>query len=478
MGAARAGVGVLRHPRLLLVGPLLTIIGAAPVWADTLTSVPDQIEIAGTAATVEVRNVVLRATKVTSKITATVTDLTRDQGFRALQSSAVLMTTPTDLGPDRPVVVPVRIDLRNAPSGEYKGKILLVHADGELVLPVTVRVKDRWWLPLAILLVGLVLGVATTAYRTTGRPRDEVLVRVGRLRSQVSADRDFLPAFRSRIDAFLVDTEQALQSETPAEGLRAVQQAEAVWLKWRRSKLDWLAQFAFSAPIGERLATLAGNSPHVAALIRSLEDAWQTAPDLEGPGKLRERLTAIAGQANRYLALSAKLEQLNSLRPLPTEEQSEALRIKVVELQRRLDRLAPTDEAAGHEIEAALDSAIKDAQVLRRPATASGAGEQSTRDVDVAPERLLATAPTVSEVDDREIAGATTRLRIFLVASYVIAIALLGGAGFGELYWARPTFGANGWSDYFGLLAWGFGAEATRAAVVGAVKGWDLPGLK
>ncbi|MDF5726662.1 MAG: hypothetical protein PUP92_01145 [Rhizonema sp. PD38] len=62
--------------------------------------------------------------------------------------------------------------------------------------------------------------------------------------------------------------------------------------------------------------------------------------------------------------------------------------------------------------------------------------------------------------------------------SYAIAVSLLAGAGFGQLYATQPMFGANGWSDYFTLLAWGFGAEATRDAITKVVRDWKLPGFK
>ena len=58
------------------------------------------------------------------------------------------------------------------------------------------------------------------------------------------------------------------------------------------------------------------------------------------------------------------------------------------------------------------------------------------------------------------------------------ALPFLAGAGFAELYIANPTFGANAWGNYFALLAWGLGAEATRAAVAQMVRSWALPGVK
>ncbi|NJP07191.1 MAG: hypothetical protein HC837_17015 [Chloroflexaceae bacterium] len=70
------------------------------------------------------------------------------------------------------------------------------------------------------------------------------------------------------------------------------------------------------------------------------------------------------------------------------------------------------------------------------------------------------------------------RLQIFLIISYLIAVGFLAGAGFSQLYLTHATFGADPWSDYLGLLAWGFGAEASRAAVVDLVRGWKLPGIR
>lgn len=60
---------------------------------------------------------------------------------------------------------------------------------------------------------------------------------------------------------------------------------------------------------------------------------------------------------------------------------------------------------------------------------------------------------------------ANGRLRLFYLSSYLIFFTVFAGSGFNQLYWTKPTFGANGWGDYFALLALGFGAEATRNVV-------------
>jgi hypothetical protein len=79
---------------------------------------------------------------------------------------------------------------------------------------------------------------------------------------------------------------------------------------------------------------------------------------------------------------------------------------------------------------------------------------------------------------EEQASGANLRLKVFTVSSYIIAIVFLAGAGFSQLYLDKPTFGDNPWKDYFALMAWGFGAEATRDAVTKVAQGGGLPGLK
>jgi len=67
------------------------------------------------------------------------------------------------------------------------------------------------------------------------------------------------------------------------------------------------------------------------------------------------------------------------------------------------------------------------------------------------------------------------RLQIFSIAGYLTTIAFFAGTGFNQLYLESPTFGANGIKDYFALIAWGFGAEATRSAITNAIRKTDTP---
>ncbi len=66
----------------------------------------------------------------------------------------------------------------------------------------------------------------------------------------------------------------------------------------------------------------------------------------------------------------------------------------------------------------------------------------------------------------------------FAVVGYGVLMVILAGSGLKELYLSNLTFGAELWSDYLTLFAWGFGAEATRSSFMRLASSWGLPGIR
>jgi hypothetical protein len=104
---------------------------------------------------------------------------------------------------------------------------------------------------------------------------------------------------------------------------------------------------------------------------------------------------------------------------------------------------------------------------------------EATGEAAVAPPRTwfqrLSAPPTLwPEISAEAPKQAYRRLTQFRWLTRMVALLLLAGAGFVELYTTRATFGVNGWGDYFALLAWGFGAEASRQAISQVVESWGL----
>lgn len=387
----------------------------------------------------------------------------------------------------------VKFDLNKVlRSGEFSGKLWLSYQDGEQVIPVTIKVKDHWFLPLLILLVGSALGISVSIYRTQGRPRDEILVRVSQVRIQMQDDADFLKfeAFKARVEAHLIDVKMALQGERWDEAKNAVQQAELVESKWLKGRADWLAQLGYADEIKQQLQDLERSVPFVQTVYRSLEDALRDAPDLDSPVQLHDRLQGLTEQVNSYLSLQAKIKQLYSLSEELSVEQAKNWQPKVQNLEQRIESLQPADLTKDANLRDEVEGAIAEiTQLVSQQAEMADATEVDFS-VNLTGARakglamwslkipLLRPAPSTRSWNwEDRVSGANARLKIFTMSSYAIAIVFLAGAGFNQLYVDKATFGANPWKDYSALMAWGFGSEATRDAVTRVLQGTGLPGF-
>jgi hypothetical protein len=389
---------------------------------------------------------------------------------------------------NRVVSIPFKFDPDRLPSGEYKGDLLLTYQGGVQRIPVVIQVKDSWLPPLLTLLTGVILGVIVSAYREQGQPRDQIILRIGQLRTQLLGDPelDKAIAFQEWIQDHLIDVETAIQRRQFSAGDAAIGEAETLWIKWRKGREDWLKLMVYRDDLTSRVMQLGSNDAFGQTAIRQIDDVVKNMPLLEGPDKLRDQLEAIAKQVYLYAQLVPKITKLNqAAQSLPADE----LPPQTHELQNRIARthlINLTDTATLQtrledalkemlEMEKEIDSAI--AQLPEAPVqrgmekVGRGGGEMFTMPFAIAP----AARPLSLE---QQIQQAGVRLRLFLWTSYAIAVVFLAGAGFVELYADKPKFGAAPWRDYFALLAWGFGAEAARDAVTKTVKNWQLPGMR
>ena len=368
-------------------------------------------------------------------------------------------------------------------SGEFQGKLRLSYQqEGQELpmtvgIPVTVKVKDNWFLPLILLLIGTGLGISVSNYRAKGKPRDEILVREGELRSQMQSDSDLAKAeaFKNQIEAYLVDVKMALQGERWQEGEDGIQQAENVWRKWNKGRTSWLRQLDYAKKLEERLQDLDLNLPYIQEVRRCLEEAREEAPTLESPLQLRENLEKIAQQINLYLQLQAKIKQLKNLVNQLSNEATETWQLKVFNWEQQIAKLLPPDLKKDTNFDKEIEEAISEMTELISQQEGIAKGLPKL-EISIP---LLESAPSARPLDwQTRVTKAGLRLRVFTWTSYAIAVVFLAGAGFIELYVEKDTFGANPVQDYFALLAWGFGAEASRDAIAKVVQDWGLPGLK
>ncbi|MGC9522125.1 MAG: hypothetical protein ACP5HG_09635 [Anaerolineae bacterium] len=173
---------------------------------------------------------------------------------------------------------------------------------------------------------------------------------------------------------------------------------------------------------------------------------------------------------------------LTSLRRRQQERRSEEESPKLDAFQARVEELQPEADSAYLQLRLDLVEALGALSarepVKTEPEAASAtpfdladAVAMSVRQV-ITP-HLVTGLPSVGVRSlEQETVAASHRLRWFTWITYGVAVALLALAGFVELYVLKTDFGAQGVIDYFTLLAWGFGAEATRSAISDMIQSW------
>lgn len=459
---------------------LVLLLPATALAQGDVSVAPSQLTVAGMRGAAETRTLLLSAPSGQVEGLQLVSlDLPSADGLAVLPQSAISAEmASTRIITGGVLTLPVTIALSGAPAGEFVGELLLRHSGGSVVIPLTVRIKDRWPLPALVLLAGVGLGMGVSRYRSQGRPRDEILVRVGRLRAGMAGDPDLMASFAGRIEALLVDAEGALDSESWEEADGAVGGAEALWAKWRQFRLDWVDMVAYQIELDGRLAELPDTSAYLVAVRREIRDALRNAPDQTTPDPLRLALETQGERINRYERLVTLLDGAIDLLKDVNADDAEIWQPKAAGWQSRLDALAPGDEAGYMALVDEVTASIETIKQLPAAGAPMG-GPAVPRGLGLAAPRNapLGLPPSIRPwADESELHRARWNLRAFTWTSYALAWLLLAGAGFGELYVSRATFGASAWADYFTLLAWGFGAEASRQAVTEVVRGWGLAG--
>ena len=469
------------------------VLVAPPVKAEpTVTITPSNLTVVGTKCPVffdcpaQKRRLVLQTNQAIANLQILSLDLDRSDGTTVLQGSAInpILST-TSVEPNQPLTIPVEFNLKDAKSGEFSGVLLAIHSDGQLVVPIIVRVKDHWLGPIFLLLLGVMVSIGMSAYRTDGRNRDEIVVLVSRIRNQMKADPELVESFQIKINGYLIDVETDLTNKRWDEAKQAVGKAQTTWDKWRKSREDWLALSKFESSLTDSLNNLTPDAPYVQTVGSYLENIERQTADKENPEQLRKELNDLRQQLVRYLGGEAKLERFDNLRNELTgsAQQEQALRDISQYLQQELNNLSPTELEAFQRWEQEIDNELKQLDQAIKQQQISNNEAQSNLSItsrgvsSTYPARLPNPVPDVRPLQLNPV-GSARNLFLFQFFSYTIAIFLLAGAGFRQLYVTQPTFGANLWTDYFALLAWGFGAEATRDAVTKTIREWKLPGLK
>ncbi|MEL6158519.1 MAG: hypothetical protein AAFR18_04785 [Cyanobacteria bacterium J06627_32] len=504
------------------------------VEPDTLTVIgsrPNFIERIFEADLSETRNLALRATESVESVKIYTFDLYNSDRDRVFSKSLITIDTNLEsIEANSLQNLPVTFDLGNAASGAYQGALLVSYPDSETSIPVTVQVKDAWPLPLFLLVLGVLLGTTTSSYTRWGRSADQLTVSMDGLRAQIEADSELPKAFASKIFPLLHDAKEFRRSKQLSDAQQAVADASNLWRTWARERLGWLAIISDIQDLDQRLQASLDKSDDMAARYRQavqkrLKEALAGIAGFAGVSALTRQVNEYTQQLAAYEDLRRHFDRLQAkLAPLKgdtltPEILTPEVKEKLGKLEKKSDQLSQqiADLSPANTLEAAAFSSletdireameeiveIEEIKATRVPETISRGFElgvakspevsaSAIEDISfAAPAPSLSSAeamqaqdfeghPTFSP-DENPIlkwlgaAGlsANQRLRLFSTAGYLTTIVFLAGTGFNQLYLEKATFGEDGPVDYFSLVAWGFGAEATRNAITNVLRRTD-----
>ncbi|NJL04464.1 MAG: hypothetical protein HC911_06025 [Chloroflexaceae bacterium] len=486
---------------VLFVG--LGVVGLSPAVAQDMASVnPAQITINAYNNEVIIRNLRIQLPGSADGLELVPSDLVRASDGRAIPAQQISVTLDNSAAVPRTsggggtlVSSVVQIDLRGAAGGEFAGELLVRHAQGTLLIPLTVRVKHTWGLPLLALLGGLVAGIGLTTYRAQVQPLDELTARLKPLvaATDPTTQPPMPEPFRAALNEHIFDVTAALNGRDLGTARTALATAEGMYAQWRKQREAWQQQFDHLDALRETLAA----SPFTKQeqFTHQIAELERTAPQASSVADFAKQVAQTQQLAQSYLDQRTALQQLaaqvGTLTDPATQEQWMAA---VRALQAEYDKL-PLDAKAIDQHTAFATKVVAQRDQLEQVLLAEQE-ERRTRSLDAesfevggaAMATPKAPAMTLQGIElpplpllgavgsnpSRSASQATWRLWLAFLLGYGVVLVLLAAGGFAELYAKNAVFGANGWADYLALMAWGFGAETSRVAITGMAGG--VPG--
>ncbi|MBE9069270.1 hypothetical protein IQ260_21745 [Leptolyngbya cf. ectocarpi LEGE 11479] len=447
---------------------------------------PETLNISERYGRQESRFLLLQADEVVENLEIISLDLERTDGQQILPATAIQTQIPaTQLQANEVVKVPLQVDLAKATNhGQFQGMLLVKYEGGQHLIPLTVNVQARPWWPAVILLVGVLIGTSLSDYRSQGLNRDELTLAVGKLRTQVridqslAADQSIPEVFTRRIQTYLVDVEVSLANQDWSKAKAQLTMAQGVWNAWKRESENWLAELDYYQTLKMEVESIGEGIFYGKALQANLRDLYRQIPDSKQSSRLQEKLNSIRQQVDRFHQGEARIKLLSqSEGQFSNPAEKSKWKLAIQNLRQKLHALEPTSKEA-------FDNWLDETQTVEKDLV------DTSQSLDLSAQEIMK-ARTFQEVGAAKMPPPPTtnppslpklakiaqwRLRIFNYSSRGVAIIFLSWAGFSELYVNQPTFGNQPLSDYFALLAWGFGAEVTRESVSKVLKNLGVSG--
>ena len=398
---------------------------------------------------------------------------------------------------DPPTDILVTLDLRSAEHGQYHAikhgqyhgylRILQAPTPGNdsagsapLVIgeiPITLKVRHDWHLPVFILSLGVLLGIFTSYYRSRGRARDVIITGRDRLAIYAS-DSSWPEPFRARLTSLLIDLDDQIKKSDLIEGRKSLDVGDQIALRFRRRMGEWVELCSYIDNFERELNALPQSAETVQKTRDEIRNLKSGLPDELSTDPVRQRLTLWRGRVEQFQKGLEGLGELSKQRSHLSTDSGGTWSEKESAFKERLDQLAPDDVAGFAAFHADLVTAHKQlAELLDKEAKStrgliapemppwSGYSAQPLTNVPVAQPPRRVSFPSYQDW-----MGAIRRSRIHLFDwfSYGFPVAVFVYAGLNEGYFSNPIFGTL--ANYVALFLWGFGADASSTRVQALIR--------
>ena len=388
----------------------------------------------------------------------------------------------SQLAPQKFISVPIQFDLKEIPkSGEYIGTLFVEHSEGDVAIPVTLRIKDSWHLAVPLLFTGVLLALLLAIYQAEGFDRDEITVKVSHLRSQMKLEAEGTTtqsetprAFQAKAESYLVDVATSLEAKDWDKARKNFLEARLIWDRWCKQRNTWIDLYEYvKQSLESHLDSEISEESVCGKDLRfEINRMKRDIADSDTPQKFSESLKPLKEKVQRFLSAKGEYERLNDLR-MQMGNADEQWQQFLIGLDDRLNRISLDDEAG---LKAWQDDAEKLKQEMMQALKEDNSSLRGTNVGEVTQTFVLSVPAIQEQSEGVVVQKASWRLLTFRWVGQGVAIAILCGAGFNQLYAANPIFGANAIADYTSLLAWGFTAEVTRESVAKVLQRFKLPG--
>lgn len=400
------------------------------------------------------------------------------------------------------VTASIDIDLRGVHPGAYSGNLLFESAEtSPVTMPITLEVRHRFWLPLAVLCSGVLIGLPLASYQSRGKKRDILIVRIVQIRRELEEDGGPQAGFQTQIECWLSKAESAVRTTDWQTAQSAIEAATDLMRTWQSG--NWLPQIAYLRKLQavEDDEVLHRNPSAVAikVFLNQVDATLENVHTFKSPSVLREEIIRIETGLQRFKRLCQQCDTLATIRmdsPDVLGDKKEAWRLRLQRLEQDLSLLPPGEESKWETLELSFDvlademiAAIHKVQevnagheeiVANKGVRSRGFAESFEGISDHLKSFFPATAeigaylPDAGSFNQAQAQRATSTLRVSGYLIHGLGGAILAAIGYATLYWTNPTFGANP-ADYLALLAWGLGAQTTFSDVAGLLQGWGIP---